>query len=345
VPRWLAAVVLAACQPSEPELDCNEPGVVCTIAGTGQLGFNGQDRAADDTWLFYPSALQADGDGHLLVDDFNNMLIRSLQPDGTLVTVAGTTEHAYAVEGPARASPMENPFDLAVDPAGGFYVAELHSARILRVDAAGSLTIAAGCGKIGYAGDGGPATEAFLSESSGVAVHEDGRVFVADTGNDAIRVVDPDGSISTLATGLAAPQHVRVFGDELYVAEREAHVIRRIDLESGVAEVVAGTGEAGFSGDGGPATEAQLARPIGMTIGSDGALYVADSENNVIRRVDADGIIETVLGSPGESGFDGLPVAIDDARLFDPADVLFAPDGRLYVADMLNGAVRAVWLE
>ena len=341
---FLSAVLLAACQP-EPALDCNEPGVVCTIAGTGQLGFNGQDRAADDTWLFYPSALAWDSDGNLLVDDFNNMLIRSLQPDGTLVSVAGTTEHAYAIEGPAKASPMENPFDIAADPAGGFYVAELHSARILRVDGAGSLTIVAGCGKPGYAGDGGPATDAYLSESSGVAVHEDGRVFVADTDNDAIRVVDPDGTITTLAKGFAAPQHLRVFGDELYVAERESHSIRRIDLRSGAMDVVAGTGEAGFSGDGGPATQAQLARPIGMTIGPDGNLYVADSENNVIRRVDADGIIETVLGEPGESGFDDLPIAVEGARLFDPADVLFGNDGRLYVADMLNGAIRAVWLD
>jgi sugar lactone lactonase YvrE len=340
----LTAIILAACQP-EPALDCNEPGVVCTIAGTGQLGFNGQDRPADDTWLFYPSALAWDADGSHLVDDFNNMLIRSLQPDGTLVSVAGTNEHAYAIEGPALASPLENPFDIATDPSGGFLVAELHSARILRVDGAGSLTIVAGCGKPGYAGDGGPATQAFISESSGVAVHEDGRVFVGDTDNEAIRVVDPDGTITTLAKGFAAPQHLRVFGDDLYVAEREAHQIRRIDLASGADEVVAGTGQAGFSGDGGPATEAQLARPIGMTIGPDGDLYIADSENNVIRRVGQDGIIETVLGSPGESGFDDLPIAVEDARLSDPADVLFGPDGRLYVADMLNGAVRAVRLE
>src|SRR6185295_14141526 len=187
-----------------------------------QLGFNGQDRAAADTWLFYPSALAWDADGNLLVDDFNNMLIRTLRTDGSLVTVAGTNEHAYAIEGPALASPLENPFDIATDPAGGFYVAELHSARILRVDGVGSLTVVAGCGKPGYSGDGGPATDAFLSESSGVAVHEDGRVFVADTDNDAIRVVDPDGTIATLAKGFAAPQHLRVFGDELYVAEREA---------------------------------------------------------------------------------------------------------------------------
>jgi serine/threonine-protein kinase len=240
---------------------------------------------------------------------------------------------------------MENPFDIAADRAGGFYVAELHSARILHVDAAGSLTIVAGCGKTGYAGDGGPATDAFLSESAGVAVHDDGRVFIADTDNDAIRVVDPDGTIATLATGLASPQHIRVFGDELFVAERGAHAIRRIDLANGAADVVAGTGVAGFSGDGGPATEAQLARPYGMTIGPDGDLYIADAENNVIRRVDEDGIIETVLGAPGEAGFGALPVAIEDARLSDPADVLFGPDGRLYVADMLNGAVRAVWLE
>ena len=240
---------------------------------------------------------------------------------------------------------LENPFDLAADPTGGFYVAELHSARILHVDAGGSLTVVAGCGKPGYAGDGGPATEAFLSESAGVAVHDDGRVFVADTGNDVIRVVEVDGTIATMATGFAAPQHLRVFGDELFVAEREAHAIRRIDLASGAMDVVAGTGVAGFSGDGGPAIDAQLARPIGMTMGPDGNLYIADSENNVVRRVHEDGMIETVLGAAGEAGFSDLPIAIDDARLSDPADLLFGPDDRLYVADMLNGAVRAVWLE
>ncbi len=341
---FATALLLGACQ-APADLDCNDKGVVCTIAGTGQLGFNGEDKPADDTWLFFPSALQWDANGDLLVDDFNNMLIRALEPDGTLVSVAGTNEHAYAIEGPAVASPLENPFDLAADPAGGFYVAELHSARILHVDAAGTLTIFAGCGKVGYAGDGGLATDAFLSEVAGVAVHEDGRVFIADTDNDAIRVVDRDGTITTLVAGVPSPQHLRVFGDDLFVAVREGHAIQRVDLVSGALEMFAGNGEHGFSGDGGPATEARLARPIGMTVGPDGNLYVADSENNVVRRVDADGTIETVLGAPGEAGFSGLPTAIADARLYSPADVLFGPDGRLYVADMLNAAVRAVWLE
>jgi sugar lactone lactonase YvrE len=341
---WIsAALLLGACQ--KPPLDCEAPGVVCTIAGTGQLGFNGQDKAADDTWLFFPSALQWDAHGNLLVDDFNNMLIRSLQPDGTLATVAGTNEHAWGIEGPAALSPLENPFDLAADPAGGFYIAELHSARILHVDAAGTLTIFAGCGEEGYDGDGGPATDAVLSEAAGVAVHEDGRVFIGDTENNVIRQVSLDGTITTLAVGLAAPQHIRMSDGALLVAERDGHAIRRVDVTTGTVELLAGTGVIGFSGDGGPATEAQLARPHGMTTGPDGLVYIADSQNNVVRRVDEDGTIETVLGTPGESGFSDLPIAIEDARLSNPADLLFGQDGRLYVADMLNAAVRAVWLE
>jgi sugar lactone lactonase YvrE len=340
---WLLA--LGACAPDPGPVGCDEVGVVCTVAGTGQPGFNGQDRAAEDTWLFFPSALQWDADGRLLIDDFNNLLVRALEPDGTLVTVAGTNRHAYAIEGPAVASPLENPFDVAVDPRGGFYVAELHAARILHVDATGALTIFAGCGKEGYAGDGGPATSAFLSEAAGVGAHEDGRVFVADTDNGAVRVVDAHGTIDTLADGLASPVRARVFDGALFVAERDGHAIRRVDLDTGAVSTVAGNGTEGFSGDGGPAVEARLARPNGMTLGPDGALFVADTENHVVRRVDPDGTIETVLGVPGERGFSAAPTAVADARLASPADLAFGPDGRLYVADMSNAAVRAVRLD
>lgn len=342
-------LLLAAlgCQPH-----CEDPGAICTVAGTGDLGFNGQDLPASETWLFYPSGIALDPEGRLVVDDFNNFLIRVLQEDGILKTLAGKNYHAWAVEGPALDSPMENPVDVDVGADGTLFVAELHTFRILRVRE-GHLDAYAGTGVQGYEGDGGPAKDALFSAATGVEVADDGTVYVADTGNHVIRAIAPDGVVTTLAgtgtSGLqdgpfaearfAAPERMHLDGDLLYVADRGAHAIRRLDLLAGTVETVAGTGEEGAFVEG-DALASPLREPIGVAVGPDGAIWVADSGNHAVHRV-RDGVLEHVAG-------DGLPTYQGDggpgrkASLNLPADVAVDAHGDVYVADMLNSVVRKI---
>jgi sugar lactone lactonase YvrE len=350
--------------------------MICRVAGTGQLGFNGDGLQAEDSWLYWPTALEfvkaqppgIPGDslaGQLAIVDFNNMRVRVWTPENTLQTIAGNGNHARASPGStALTSALENPVDVAFLPDGGFYIAPLHEARILKVAPDGLITAVAGTGTIGFAGDGGPASEAEISEAAGITVDASGNLYIADTQNHCIRKVTPEGLIETLAghgvAGYAGdnnsldmvlfntPERIvwapsnETHGESLYIADSFNHAIRRLDLESGIATTVAGAGFAGYEGDGEQATLASLNTPYGMDLSPDGSLYIADSGNNVIRKVSPDGIIETIAGT-GEAGLTEDEQPALEAMLSLPVDVLVAPEETgFYFADMRNGAVRFV---
>ncbi|MDP2313886.1 MAG: hypothetical protein Q8P41_13345 [Pseudomonadota bacterium] len=348
-------MLLAACTGPEPaDEGCPDtPGTVCRAVGTGVLGYNGDGLDALDSWLYFPSAVRTHPDGRLVVVDFNNMRVRAVEADGTLVTLVGTGEHAWSTPGAdALETALENPIDAAFGPDGALYILPLHEARVLHVAPNGAVTPCAGSGEVGYEGDGGDATAARISESSGMTVDDAGRLYVADTQNNVIRVVE-DGLIRTLAgahdagfvDGAAAdarfsgPQRIAVDDGVLYVADANNHAIRAVDIATGAVTTLAGTGARGYAGDGGPAAAAQLMYPYGVNVGSDGAVFIADSGNNVVRRV-VDGVIDTVAGT-GVEGFTGDDGPALDATFAFPAHVL-ERDGDLYVADMKNGAVRVV---
>ena len=223
---------------------------------------------------------------------------------GTIVTVIGTQSRVSSkgLGGPAIEARLGTPIDLAFDADGNLYIAELFSPQILRVDVSGILTVAAGQPQSGFSGDGGPATEAELHNASAIAVGPDGNLFISDSGNHRVRMVDTDGIITT----------------------------------------VAGTGEQGFSGDGGPATQASLNNPLGLVVDGQGNLYMWDAGNLRIRMVDTDGIITTVAGT-GErgSGPDGAPAI--EASLgnpnFHPQGLAFDPAGRLHITDLGNSRI------
>ncbi|MGX2029945.1 PKD domain-containing protein [Methylocaldum gracile] len=223
------------------------------------------------------------------------------------------------------------------------------------------VTTVTGTGDSGFSGDGGPATQATFFNPSGVAVGPDGSLYIADTYNERIRRVSPDGIISTIAgTGewgfsgdggpairaqLTSPYGVAVGADGcLYIADSGNHRIRRVDPD-GIISTVAGTGYASFSGDGGPATLARLYEPTGVAVGPDGSLYIADRLNDRIRRVGPDGIISTIAGTGeflftyGYSG-DGGPAT--HAQLNFPEGVAMSSDGGLYIADSGNWRIRRV---
>jgi streptogramin lyase len=216
----------------------------------------------------------------------------------------------------------------------------------------------AGTGDKGVAGDGGPATKAKLADPSGVVIGADKDIYFCDTANHAVRRIDTDGTITTVAgTGgksgysgdggpatkatLNEPYEVRFDkAGNLFVVERNNHCVRRVDGKTGVITTVAGTGKAGFSGDGGVATEAQLHEPHSIQFGPDGSLYIADVLNHRIRRVDlSTGVISTFAGT-GEKKSPTDGASLDGAPLHGPRALDFGPDGNLYVA-LREG--NAVW--
>jgi sugar lactone lactonase YvrE len=347
---WVAIIGLAACS-SDP---CAKPGAMCTVAGVaGVSGFNG-DGLAIESWMYFPSALQWSPEGVLIINDFNNMRVRALSAEGELRTIVGSGFHAYATpQAPVLESPLENAVDISYTPDGALLIAELHGARVLRVDEDAVIEEVAGrVGDIGFTGDGGPALSARMSQLSGVDAGPDGTIWISDTENHCIRRV-VDGVIDRVAgdglagadDGLAArfrlPQRMAVGDGFVLVADAGNNRVRRVDVETGEVTTVAGTGEAAFSGDGGPATAAAITTPYGVALDPDGGFWIADSGNHRIRHVDAAGVIQTVAGD-GREGFSEDEVPATESALAFPADVLADGDGGYYIADMLNSLVRHV---
>ena len=281
-----------------------------------------------------------------------------------VMTVAGTGERAFSGDGrPASASALVRPLALAIGPAGEIYIAEGNRIREVKKD--GRITTFAGTGTAGNAGDAGPAAQAQLNMPQGLAVDSAGNVYIADTLNNRVRRVDTDGTITTVAgsgevgyagdgkPGLAAklnlPTGLAVgFSDTLFIADTGNNVIRQLG-QDGTIHTVAGTGEAGYRGDAGRAVDATLHAPGGLAFDNEGNLYVADTLNQRVRRIDVNGQIETVAGT-GVAGYlgDGRPATTAELNLANnPLDGIgqaLAVDSRgdVFIADALNGRVRQV---
>ena len=229
-------------------------GIITTVAGTGEQGFSGDGGPATQAALNDPLGLASDGQGNLYFWDSGNYRVRMVDEAGIITTVAGTGERGSSPDGtPAieasLGSPSDHPQGLGFDAAGRLHITDLGNSRIWMIDSEGRLRAVAGSGETAYSGDGGPATEAGLNGPMGIAIGPDGSLYIATHTHAAeghrVRVVDRDGIITTIA----------------------------------------GTETAGYSGDGGPATEAELNIPAAVAIGPDGNLYIADSANRVIRMV------------------------------------------------------------
>lgn len=253
--------------------------------------------------------------------------------------------------GPAGQAKLYCPSGIAVAPDGGVYISDTGNNRICRIGIDGIITVIAGTGGEGYSGDGGLATAAQLAYPKGIHVSMDGSLYIADHGNNRIRKVDETGIITTVAgtdgfmcngdeqlavtAKLFSPVDVTMdAGGNLYIAEigLESNRIRRVD-PAGIITTVAGIGGmGGYSGDGGPAISARLNSPHSVAVGIDGSLYIADANNNRIRRVGTDGIITTVAGT-GEWGYSGDYGRAVDAELRYPSYVAVANDGTLYISD------------
>ncbi len=352
--------------PNQPAT-CDDANMLCTVLGTGDWGFGGEGAPPAQVVLYWPIDLAFDSQNRLLVLDWNNFRVRRLDSDGIVRTILGTgVESVDLVNGsPALQTALHHSFSMGFDGAGSLYLAGNHAPLVIRMDADALVWTVAGSANAGYAGDGGPALEASLDTPCGVAAAPGGfPIYIADTANHCIRAVDSQGVITTIAgdgqpgsggdggpaaqSRLSSPYRVRF--DEgsgaLYVADAGNHKIRRIDA-SGTITTVAGGASAGYSGDGAAASAALLDGPLDARKGPDGALYIADTNNDRIRRVDAAGIITTVAGS----GFEGTRLDVLDSgppltvNLRNPAALAFDSDGVLYIADTYNSVVRRVRLQ
>ena len=344
-------------------------GVITTVAGGGEGGFRGDGGPATAARLWSPSGVTLDGAGNLFIADWSNHRVRRVDAaSGVITTVAGTGADGSQVSdgdgGPATAALLAFPESVALDGAGNLFIADTRNHRVRRVDAAtGVITAVAGTIGAGFGGDGGPATAALLAFPRGVALDGAGNLFIADSSNDRVRRVDAASGVITTVAGtgkdgsqvsdgdggpataalLASPESVALDGaGNLFIADLGNSRVRRVDAATGVITTVAGAGAAGFGGDGGPATAALLAFPNGVALDGAGNLFIADSSNDRVRRVDAaTGVITTVAGT-GVEGFSGDGGPATAARLWGPRGVALDEAGDLFIADADNNRVRRV---
>lgn len=355
------ALVAAGCGDDDRCADLT-PGSVCTFAGTGEYGFNRDGNLPLRSDFYLLSAVRRGPDGRVHLMDFNNQRLRVIDDEGRVQTIAGNGFHALAdVSVPAVDSPLENPIDFTFDPDGLLVFTNYHDPRVLRITASGNLETVAGDGELGIRGDegdyGDPLAARFI-QLDGIAIASDGTIYVSDSLANRVRRIR-DGVIETVAgTGnngyagdggpgteaeLHWPSALELTPDgELLIADTRNHAVRVLRTD-GTIETLAGTGVAGFSGDGGPATEAQLDQPYGLALATDGTLYISDRQNFRVRRVRA-GVIETIAGT-GNNGFRGDGGPALDADFGHLGRVaLDVGETELLLADQSNSCARRILL-
>jgi hypothetical protein len=351
-----AAILTGALDASAqaPIISLSPGDTINTVAGTGVKGFSGDGGAALSAALANPFSMAADAAGDVYVADRDNHRVRRIDTSGNITTVAGNGEQGFFGDGGlATSASLNTPTAVAVDTNGNIYIADSNNNRI-RVVANGTINTFAGNGTAGYSGDGGAATSATLFTPRGVAVDANGVVYIADTNNHVVRKVSA-GTISTIAgnaqqqgfygdngtagsAGLDTPTGVAVdAAGKVYVADSNNHRVRL--LSGATLSTFAGNGTAAYSGDGGAAASAAIAFPLGVSLDAMGNIFVADSNNHVIRRVGSTGTITTIAGE-GEQGFFGDAGGPNAAVLDTPSGVL-PLNGNVFIADLNNQRLRS----
>lgn len=273
-----------------------------TIVGNGSLAYPGDGTAATAAGVYNPSGVAYDHAGNLYVSASDNHCIRKVTPAGIITTVAGTGSAGYGGDGgPATNAQLNRPIKIYIDGADNLFISDMANHRVRKVTPAGIITTVAGTGALGFSGDGGMATNARLYNPSGVGFDLAGNMYIADYTNQRIRKVNTAGYISTCV----------------------------------------GNGYGIYAGDGGPATAASINGAFGVAVTPNGELYIADAGNDVVRYVNASGIISTFAGtgSGAFSGDGGLATAAD---LHNPAGVCIDGTGTVYIADQFNMRIRKV---
>ncbi|MGI8785709.1 MAG: IPT/TIG domain-containing protein [Acidobacteriota bacterium] len=334
--------------------------LVTTVAGQEAAGFSGEGAPARFAALSMPHGIASDGSGNLFVADRGNSRIRKIAAsDSIITTVAGSGVGTFAGDNDlAVFANLNSPQGIALDREGNLLISDSANQRVRKVAAlTGIITTVAGNGAQSYSGDDGPATSAALNFPGGLVVDAAGNLYIADTSNHRVRRVDPSGVITTVAgmgllgftadnvaagaSSLTFPFSVALdAAGNLLIADTGNNRIRKVD-SAGIITTIAGTGQSGFSGDNGPATQATLSSPASVTADTAGNLFIADSNNDRVRKIDAGGVITTLAGDGRRAfGDDGGPAM--GASLNFPLGVTAGAAGNVFVLDTFNYRVRRI---
>lgn len=338
-----------------------EGWVVSTLAGTGKPGYTGDGGPATAAQLSNPYGLARGPDGALYICDMDNQVVRRLGKDNIISTVAGTGKRGYTGDGgPATRAELNEPYELRFAANGDLYFVEMRNHLVRKVETkSGMISTVAGLGQEGFAGDNGEARQASFRQPHSIQFDQAGNLYICDIGNHRIRRVEAgSGLISTFAgTGerVATPDKARFanaalngpraldFDREgnLWLALREGNAIYKLDPRAGTIHHQAGTGQKGFTGNGGPARAATLSGPKGISVGPDGNIFFADTESHSIRMLDPKrGTIELIAGT-GERG-DGPDGDARTCRFSRPHGISLDRDGSILVGDSENHKVRVI---
>ena len=333
---------------------------ITTFAGTGAAASSGDGGPANQAAINGSVYAIVDGSGNILIADSLNNRVRRVDSNGTITTIVGTGVAGFSGDGgPATAAQLNMPLGLCLDPSGNLYINDVSNARIRRVDTSGTITTFAGNGSNSYGGDGGPAIQASFYIGIRCASDASGNIYVAEQGAHRVRRISAaSGTVSTFAgtgeqtysgdggpataAGLNNPTALYVDATgNLIVIDQFNQRIRRIGA-SGIINTIIGTGTAGYSGDGGSATSANINYPGAIVIDSNNDMYFVDSANNVVRKVSAaTGTISTVAGS-GVQGYGGDGGPALNAAFNTPFGLTLDVSGNLYVADIRNNRIREI---
>jgi sugar lactone lactonase YvrE len=339
------------------------PGAINTVAGNTvnykSYGYSGDGGQATQAQLWQPRAVAFDAAGDLYIADTLNERIRKVTPAGVISTIAGTGASGFSGDGgPATRATFRDPHGVAVDSAGNVYVADSVNNRIRRVDRNGIITTYAGRGR-GFGGDGGPAAQALLADPKTMSMDPNDNLYFVDLGNHAVRRIDKAGTITTVAgsgvqgdsgdggpatrAALREPKGVWVTPKgEIFIADTGNNRVRKVDA-AGTITTVAGVGRAGDSGDGGPAAQAAVNDPRAVAVDPAGNVYVGEENGQRVRKVDAAGVITTVVGT-GVGGYAGDGGPANQARIRNLRGLFIDAQNQMFIADCFNNRIRKVRL-
>jgi trimeric autotransporter adhesin len=336
-----------------------QPGYISTVAGNGTPGYMGDGFAATAAELSGAMGITKDASGNMYVCDFNNNVVRKISTTGIITTIAGTgTAGSSGDGGQATAATFFMPGKVVFDAAGNLYVLDCGNNTLRKISTTGIVTLYAGGGV--SPADGVPATTAQLSFPVGLAIDPAGNIYIGDQIHNKVRKVNTSGIITTVAgtggtgytgdgfaatlatlsdpTGISLDTH-----GNLYIADQLNHCIRKVTASTGIITTVAGTGTSGYTGDGGQATAATLYQPNEVTVDAVGNIFIADTRNNSIRKVNTAGVISTIAGNnTGLAGYSGDGGPATAAFINFPQGIYLDAVGNCFVGEYSNNVVRKI---
>ena len=361
-PRLKSAIAFLLCLSFTCTASPAADVVIETVAGTGKPDNNGDEGTANKINIGQTFGVEFGPDGDLYIAEVENHRVRRLNlRTNRISTVAGNGQSGYSGDGgPAVKAALNEPYEIRFDQDGNMFVVEMMNHIVRRIDAAdNTITTVAGTGQPGYSGDDGPANQAQLNRPHSIALDESGNLYIADIANHRIRRVNLDSGIIDSVAGngdrqlpvdghmavdqpILGPRALFIQKTTLWIALREGNSVWRLNLLTGRLEHVAGSGRKGYSGDNGPPKLATFNGPKGIAVDDHQRVFVVDTENQAIRRIDTEKqLADTVAGS-GRRGFGGDNGPARHASMARPHGICVGPDGSLYIGDTENHRVRRV---